>query len=86
MRQPQGYGVTDSPEGRREQDTFTCFHCQRIVAVRPLMDAADMGGLCKVCMRLICMECVAKLTCTPWEKAMEQIEARDRFLRSVGLD
>jgi hypothetical protein len=71
--------------GNVECDTFTCGHCQFIVHVKPLADAADCGGLCKVCMRLICGPCTAKGTCTPWEKAFEKIEARDRFLRSAGI-
>jgi hypothetical protein len=82
---PGGYAVLSDPSGVKEADTFTCGHCQHIVHVKPLADAADSGGLCKVCMKLICETCVDRGTCTPWEQQMERIEARDRFLRSAGL-
>lgn len=86
MRKPQGYATIVDPGGpTKEADTFTCRHCQHIVTVRPLMDAAEMGGLCKVCMSLICKVCVGQGTCTPWERQMEEMEARERFRRSAGL-
>jgi hypothetical protein len=66
MRNAQGYATITGPEGTKESDTFTCFHCQQIVHVKPMMDAADLGGLCKVCKRLICSRCVGG-TCTPFE-------------------
>lgn len=85
MRRPQGYAVLASPDGVVETDTFTCGHDQRIVKVPPGADPASIGGLCKVCMQLICPQCVAKGICTPWEQQMEKIEARDRFLRAAGI-
>ncbi len=68
-----------------EADTFTCGHCQHIVHVPVRADPASMGGLCKTCMRLICPKCVDKRTCTPWEKAFEEMEARQDALRSYDL-
>lgn len=85
MRSPGGYATLTDPEQTREADTFSCFHCQRIVHVRPLTDAADAGGLCKVCMKLICGPCVDAGSCVPWERTFEKIEARDRALRSYGM-
>lgn len=89
MRRPQGYLVGFYPEGPpKEADSFTCAHCQRVVFVKPRMDPADMGGLCKQCGGLICARCVGQ-GCTPWEKAMERTEARERtrraFERAAGL-
>jgi hypothetical protein len=86
MRRPGGYlsGVDPTGSTPPECDTFTCGHCQRITFVKPLCDPADMGGLCKVCMGLICSNCVGK-DCAPWEKQMEIAEARDRALRSYGM-
>lgn len=85
MRRPGGYAVLSMPGGTQENDTFTCGHCQRIVHVKPLADAADCGGLCKACMRLICGSCTDKRVCTPFEETFKRIEARDRFLRSAGI-
>lgn len=77
--------ITDPVAGIHEQDSFTCCHCSRVVTVLPRQRGEDLGGLCKQCMQLICPQCVGKLTCDPWERKMEKIEARDRFLRSAGL-
>jgi hypothetical protein len=48
------------------------------------MDPADMGGLCKICMKFECPKCLGK-GCTPFEKKLEIIENRERILRSYGL-
>jgi len=83
MRRAQGYITLTSPDAPLvEWDTFTCAHCQRIVKVPPRADPADLGGLCKVCNGLICRGCVGK-PCKPWEKKMQEMEARERFRRSV---
>jgi len=81
-----------------ERDTITCKHCQRIVFTKPGSastvylfpqrqgpDKEEPGAFCRVCMSPICLACCAVGTCTPWERRMEKIEARDRMLRSVGL-
>ena len=94
MRKPQGYHVTVGPApavrenqytcGRHERDTFTCGHCQAIVDVVPFADPADMGGLCRVCNRLICSKCVeSPQGCVPWEKMLEKIEQKYESDRRV---
>lgn len=91
MRNAQGYATLFDPSqgsGVKECDTFTCGHCQHIVHTRPLQDAADApdaGGLCKVCMRLICGPCADLGKCTPWEVQLQKFEARDRARRSYGV-
>lgn len=96
MRKPQGYatlvGPPSSLAGQRtplevngEVDTFTCGHCQHIIHVPPKADPANVGGLCKQCMTLICPSCVDKMTCTPWELQMQIMEARYAARRSYGL-
>ena len=86
MRSPHGYAVvTEEGRTKEEFDTVTCFHCNALFRVAPASDPADIGGLCKLCMQLVCGPCADKGQCTPWEKQMEEIEARDRFLRSAGL-
>ena len=65
-----------------ETDTFTCFHCSHVTRVKPKMDAADLGGLCKVCMKMICSRCVGK-GCDPLEEKLKRAEDKDRFRRSL---
>lgn len=77
--------VTEAGTIVKEQDSFTCGHCQQVILVKPKQKGEDVGGLCKICMSLICPVCAGKLTCDPWEKQMERIESRSRFLRSAGF-
>ena len=74
MRNPQGNativgdlqrGTPTIVEGgvrhhEAEIDTYTCFHCCRIVHVPVRADPANIGGLCKQCMGLVCSRCYAK--------------------------
>lgn len=89
---PQGHGILCDPSLSQSivTDTFTCGHCQYIVQVKPLQSPEDMGGLCKVCMSLVCPQCYADAMkgggCKPWEKRMEEMEAKAKFLSSVGLE
>ena len=99
MRNPQGCATivgdlsagdtTVGEDGLRhteaEIDTFTCGHCMAIKHVMPRCDPADLGGLCKQCMSLVCNRCYAKGTCTPWEEEMARSEAKGAALRSYGL-
>lgn len=92
MRKPGGYTIITSPDdarvnldglrceeihpGQNEIDTFSCFHCNSVVHVKPRMDPADLGGLCKICFKLICPRCVG-LGCSPFEKRLEQAERKN---------
>ena len=80
-----GYAYTFDPTGIvQECDTQTCNHCNKVVHIKHKMDPADMGGLCKQCMKFICPKCVG-FSCTPFEKKLEAVEARERALRSYGI-
>ena len=82
---PQGYATVVAPDRQTvEMSTTVCGHCQRITHVLPKMDPADMGGLCKACMRLICKHCVGK-SCDVFEKKLERAEASYHARRSYGL-
>ena len=90
MRNPGGYGVIIDPDkGLTEFDTITCNHCQRIVHVGAGQDPSTIGGFCLICMKHICEYCQGRMAqgfgCVPWEKKMEQIEARDRARKSYGV-
>lgn len=78
--------IVDPNAPTLQADTFTCKHCQQIVMVQPLKDPSESGGFCRICWGLICKKCVAKGECTPWERQMEEMEARDRFRKSAGLE
>ena len=100
MRRPQGYAVLTTPEraivslsglkceevpaGVLECDTMSCGHCNRVTHVRPRMDPAELGGLCKICYKLICKFCVGH-GCDPLEAKLERAEARYQALRSYGV-
>lgn len=87
MRKPGGYGVYiggDLRGGKREVDTFTCAHTNRIVTVQPMCRPEDVGGMCKVCGGMICKEEVGK-GCRPFEKRLQEVEQRDIARRSYGL-
>ena len=86
MRNPGGYVLVVDPEAPDyEADTFTCSHCQRVVVVPVRASASDAGGWCSCCTKPICGPCADTGVCTPWEKMLEKMEARDRFLRSIGF-
>lgn len=85
MLRPGGYLVGVTRDGRQgEADTFTCRHCQRVTVVRGGERAEDIGGLCKVCMGLVCRQCAGR-ACVPFEKSLERAEARGRLLRDIGI-
>ena len=84
MLKPQGYATIVDPEKPiQECDTITCTHCSAIVFIKPKEDASDIGGFCLRCMKHICGPCADLGRCTPFEKKIEQIEAKDRMLRSI---
>jgi hypothetical protein len=85
VRRPQGYAVVVDPGGKtREFDTLKCWHCQRILFVKPKQDPATMGGFCRNCMQHICGPCADKGVCAPFMKQIEESEERDRRRREVG--
>lgn len=101
MRQPHGFAIIVDPDQRDpllERDTVTCGHCQALVFVKPGTGATtylipqldrtwkeEPGAFCRVCMSAICITCCDKGNCTPFEKQLEVVEAREKFLRSAGI-
>jgi hypothetical protein len=99
VRRPQGYATFSSPDAPVvERDTAVCGHCNRIVFVKPGTalttylipqlngpDKEAPGAMCRQCMRQVCLPCHAQGRCTPLERRLERMEARGRFLKSVGL-
>lgn len=85
MYRPGGHFIVTSDEGEQWTDTFTCGHCNAVVAVPVKQQAADIGGLCKQCMKLICPGCVTRGHCDPLEEKLRRAEARHEALRSYGV-
>ena len=79
-----GYATLVSPEGKKEWDSFTCIHCNRIVHVKPKMRPQDMGGFCYGCGECVCAKCVGK-PCTHIMKRIEAMEASYHARRSYGF-
>jgi hypothetical protein len=85
VRNPGGYAKSFDDRGiGLECDTFTCFHCNTVVHVNPKCHPDELGGMCRLCMKMICPACV-DLPCLPFEKKLEIMEAKDRALRSYGV-
>ena len=85
MRKPGGFTFLLDGDGRlTEGESFTCRHCQRITWVKPHENPEDIGGLCKVCMGLICAPCLDK-PCLPFEEEFQRMQRRSDALRSYGL-
>jgi hypothetical protein len=85
MRRPGGYLVVAGAAGVAEADTFTCRHCQRVRLVRPKERPEDLGGLCRVCMGLVCPDCAGG-ACVPFERRLEMAEARGRLFRDIAIE
>ncbi len=92
MRKPQGYAeVILDGKTVRENDTFTCCHCNSIVNVKPFQPPAEMGGFCCRCMLPVCGPCHDYGLCVPFEKALEAHEkgvlkslAREALFKALG--
>lgn len=84
-KRPGGYahwtnGAIGVPD--LELDTFTCRHCNTVVAVQPFQDPAEAGGWCFNCSALICKDCAGK-DCRPFERELERIEKIERLERQI---
>lgn len=86
MFRPGGYAFSFDAGGvRQEADTFTCFHCNTIVIVKPKCNPSDLGGMCRVCEKMICPACVDLGQCDPLEEKLKRAEQSYQARRSYGL-
>jgi hypothetical protein len=82
MRGLTGYATITGPNGQvKEQDTFTCAHCNSVHHVKPFQRDFTRCGMCDA---LICEQCVGQ-KCVPFEKRLAEMEARYNARRSYGL-
>ena len=81
MARVGGYAITTGLWGEVEEyDTFTCPHCNGVCVIRP--GSGTQRGYCfrgnlPTCGREHCM------TCIPFERKMEEMEARYRLRRAL---
>lgn len=81
-----GYLVgVDVDGGLHEADTFTCFHCNKVVIVKPKCDPAELGGMCRICCKMICPSCVDLGRCDPMEEKLARAEQSEQARRSYGI-
>ena len=64
--------------------TTTCAHCNHVTVIPYRAKPEQCGGFCRLCMKTTCLLCADK-GCTPFERRLDQQEARARSLRSMGL-
>jgi hypothetical protein len=84
MRNPGGQLLICDDGQERAYDTFGCNHCQKVTFVRPKQRPEDLGGLCRVCMGLICSDCVGA-PCRTVEQQLAEAEASYHARRSYGF-
>lgn len=82
----RGHVSITGPDGTIERETFTCAHCSQVVIIKLRATPEELGGRCHHCDAMVCPACVARDQgrCKPFEKRIEEYEARHRFLGQVG--
>ena len=85
----RGFISDQGPDGERITETFTCCHCNVIVA----LDPREPPAICMPCFKRVCEKCHADGRCMPFERKLERFEkrvneqvSRGVFLRSIGLE
>lgn len=87
MRNAGGYAYsTDHLGGVTETDTFTCAHCNKVVFVPAKANPDDLGGFCRLCMKMICPQCVTSGKCDPFEEKLKRMESQDVWRRRFSCD
>jgi len=84
----RGYLTITDPAAARavEIDTQNCAHCQRVIKQHNADGTRKTSiGMCLMCgPAQICDACERDGKCTPFERKLEQIEARGRLLAAAG--
>ena len=81
MARVGGYSVTTGVWGEvEEHDTFTCPHCNGVCFIRP--GSGTQRGYCFRCNLPTCGK-ERCMSCIPFERKMEEMEARYRLRRAL---
>ena len=79
-----GYLLTRGAEGQAvEADTFTCRHCNQVVAIPPGSDPASIGRWCSTCDGLLCSRCSSHVGCMQIEKRLAVMERRAELSKAI---
>lgn len=82
VRRPAGYILVTDPDGAGfEAETLMCCHCQSHWVVHP--GSGIRRGYCYNCQAVTCGKPKCD-PCAPWEKQMEEMEARQRLLDAAA--
>lgn len=77
VRHPKGYFIITGPAGLCDEgETLQCVHCGMHWKVEP--GSGRKRGFCLQCGGPTCGKKECEIKCLPFEKAMEQAEARAR--------
>lgn len=76
VRRPAGYVETTGPTGTESGETLMCVHCQMHWVVQP--GSKRKRGFCFKCAGPTCGKERCETRCVPFEKELEEIEARAR--------
>jgi hypothetical protein len=86
MRNPGVHGIlTVDGKVTREDDGYTCAHCNGMVMVKPKQRPEDIGGWCRLCAKAICPRCAGKGRCDPFERKLDALEGSRRARASYGI-
>lgn len=78
VRRPMGYMVSTGPVGVEDEgETTMCVHCQMHWKVQP--GSGRKRGFCFNCNGLTCGKESCETRCVPFEKAIEEMEAKGRL-------
>ena len=81
MARVGGYAITTGVWGEVEEyDTFTCPHCNGVCFIRP--GSGTQRGYCFRCNLPTCGK-ERCMSCIPFERKMEEMEARSRLRRAL---
>lgn len=79
----EGYFRWEGPDQVKEATSFTCGHCSFVTAVPLMADPANIGGMCKLCGKLICPRCVNLERCDPIEAKLERMERNQTAVAAI---
>jgi hypothetical protein len=82
MRRPLGYSIISNADGwgsTIEQDTYTCFHCNKVGFLKPRQEPEHR---CKSCFGYICPACANK-PCLPLEEQLRMMESASYRPRKI---
>ncbi len=71
-----------------ESDTITCEHCNCVVHMHDRKTGQKLNNVlvhCKQCDKYICVPCAEKARCAPFEKKLEELDARARLFAAIGV-